>query len=268
MFLVGTGQRLVEDDGALKPAVGDPLRSCMDYKTSTDWDEAPTGVYWIMTDGQPFKAFCENSIEGGGWTLVLQASSTSDFRYNNDIFTSPVPTGSVGETDPNNDADSVSPGYWSIAGQESMLCMGEVVESYCNAWPNQLAHQGPVQTQTASYMVLNSHLRDFRVDNNVGQCQGVMCAPDDNHGYPTNMWSATTHFDQFQPYQHTQPRFARGIGYVNDEGTAAMRIGWTGDGDGSDSHDTAIGIGQQGTYSAGGVDGGSGYSMYQGWTRY
>ena len=197
--------------------------------------------------------------------MVLQASSTSSFRYNNAIFTSRVPTGPVGETDPSNNADSVSPGYWSIAGQESMLCMGEVEGSFCNAWPNQLAHQGPIQTQTASYMVLNSHLRDFRVDNNIGHCRGIMCSPDDNQGYPTNLWSATTHFDRFQPYQRAQPRFGRGIGYVNDD--SHIRIGWGGDGDGSDSHDTAIGIGQIRSYDSD-VDGGSGYFMYQGWTRY
>ena len=266
---VCTGQRLVDDGGALKNAVGEPLASCLEYKTSEDWDssEAITGLYWISGAEETFRTFCEMSIAGGGWQLVLQASSRSDFRYGHEVFTSRSPAGPVGDPDPSNDADVVSPAWWSFAGTETMLCMAEVDERYCNAWQNQLTHQGQAETQTASYMVQNSRIRDYNKRDSQGHCPGVMCNLDADQAYPDRLWAATTAFDNFQPYSRTSPTYARGIGYVNDEGTRGpIRIGWGADGDGGDSHDTAIGIGLQRTYEESSVDGGSGYFMYHGWT--
>jgi hypothetical protein len=64
------------------------LESCQAHKMADPM--ASDGVYPITTaDGQTYTAFCDMTTSGGGWELVLRASSTgSVFTWDSDYWTS------------------------------------------------------------------------------------------------------------------------------------------------------------------------------------
>lgn len=103
------GQRLVNDEGAMKPAVGAPLGSCIEYKTPVDW-EAPTGAYWITASGSQFKAFCDMDRHGGGWMLLLKATEGNTFGWHADHWTSPSILNEEDLT-PNGNTDAKYPAF-------------------------------------------------------------------------------------------------------------------------------------------------------------
>ena len=41
------------------------------------WPTAPSGIYTIATGGTPYRVLCDMATDGGGWTLVMNASSVS-----------------------------------------------------------------------------------------------------------------------------------------------------------------------------------------------
>ena len=52
---------------------------------------APSGTYWLDPDGikaiKPFRAICDMTSEGGGWTLLLKTNGDCTFHYGSDAWT-------------------------------------------------------------------------------------------------------------------------------------------------------------------------------------
>lgn len=74
------------------------LKTCKDIAGTN----SPSGVYYIDPDGKtgpniPYKAYCDNSMDGGGWTLVaIRASSGINQIFNETIISPLLTSSSVG----------------------------------------------------------------------------------------------------------------------------------------------------------------------------
>lgn len=68
------------------------LRTCKDLVGSS----SPSGTYYIDPDGSgpnaPYQAYCDNSMDGGGWTLVAVRASSSSNQIFNETVTTPLLT--------------------------------------------------------------------------------------------------------------------------------------------------------------------------------
>jgi len=229
-------------------------QSCLDLQRTIP--SAPSGIYWIKPTGvtAPFQVYC-SMANGGGWTLVLQASSNSGYSYTNPIWTDTsapatnVPTVAVNQ-------DLVSSAFYVFKGTQSMLCMGD--QSHCAAWthaldtPKDLANGATIST----------------VQANQTSCSTLYCGP---NTLPTAIAQSEKLFNATSgTTSHAWFRW----GYVNDVNSwgTSFRVGFSGDGDSSDSQDTMIGIGMTCTSNcasgstSNGVNGfGSGFHDYNGW---
>lgn len=70
--------------------------SCKEYRhpSSDDYSSAQqNAVYWLQPPGDPpYRAYCEMSLDGGGWTLALKADGRQEtFRYKSPHWTSRTP---------------------------------------------------------------------------------------------------------------------------------------------------------------------------------
>ncbi len=67
--------------------LGCPVASCAALAGEPGLDD---GGYWLSPDvsGEPFKAYCDLSTAGGGWTMVLRLNSNDDHSrgYHSDLF--------------------------------------------------------------------------------------------------------------------------------------------------------------------------------------
>jgi hypothetical protein len=55
------------------------------------------GIYWLAGESGPFEAYCDQTTDGGGWTLALKtASEDSTFTVNNALWHS---AGVLNDTD-------------------------------------------------------------------------------------------------------------------------------------------------------------------------
>jgi len=213
--------------------------------------DAPSGLYWIRPQGAdaPYQVYCDMTTDGGGWTLVLQASSTSAYVYDHPVWTDTEPS-SVQTPDPSLDQDAVSPAFYHLTGKDSMLCMKDL--DHCAGWRH--------EEDTARNLVNGP--RQGTAYEAARDCTTFHCGP---NSYPASLRAVTAGSDAW-----TYHRF----GYINDvnDWGSSVRVGFSGDGDTSDSSDTIIGIGLSCTGSCAsnsqtnGAHGqGAGYYAYHGW---
>jgi hypothetical protein len=240
------------------PAIG--LLSDLEYPTNCKTilagnPGAANGVYTIDPDGPggnaAINAYCEMTQGGGGWTLVLQTSSTSTYNYANAIWTATsAPAGSTTNAAANQ--DMVSPAFYTMTAYESMLCMGNL--THCNAWqhlpgtPRNLVNRPPITATQAGAFA----------------CVGFYCGANER---PASVVAATSGSSSMAWH-----RFGY-VGADNAWGTR-IRIGFSGDNESTDSQDTVIGLGIDCygyclTYSvtAPAHGTGSGFYLYNGWAK-
>jgi len=195
--------------------------SCKAHKAA---GQSVSGLYWIDPNGgdpaDAFRVFCDMVTSSGGWTLVLQASSISAFNYDHAIWTaSSAPLSNT--ADPVFDQDMVSESFYSVTGSESMLCMSDL--GHCNAWNH--------ASNTAAALATGPRMSATQAGGSI--CYAFKCA------------SNTFPFDIRWHLPASSSSTWMRWGYVNDNNAWGLnlRVGYTGDGDASDSSDTAFGIG-------------------------
>lgn len=103
--------------GATRSSAGPSCKAILDGGDSTG-----SGLYWLDNgSGDPrfaYQAWCDMSIDGGGWTLVVrsvQANTSSDFHYGGTAWTSGL--GDAGEPGTN----LVSPAWFQLDGPTEVL---------------------------------------------------------------------------------------------------------------------------------------------------
>jgi len=100
-------------------SVHEPVLSCYALKTARPY--AKSGLYWIDSDGvagpeTSFQTWCDQEIEGGGWTLAIRG--TLDQSYNNS-FDKPL-------TAPN----GFMPAFNRINFKDVMVKLGDYKQQY------------------------------------------------------------------------------------------------------------------------------------------
>ena len=160
-------------------------------------------------------------IEGGGWTLVLQASSHSHFYYDAPIWKAEN-TNNNTVLNPAKDQDGVSKAFYSLRVDQSMLCMKDL--KHCAGWNHDWLTPRDLSNGPAIHSCSSCHKND---------CISFFCEP---NSLPHNINIATpgTWCDHWHRWGY--------VNYVDGWGTR-IRIGFSGDIDDSDSQDTLIGIG-------------------------
>ena len=188
--------------------------------------------------GEPegYEAYCDMSTNSGGWTLVLTTSDNSGFVYGDTVWTDASAAGGGSLLNPQSDTDGVSRAFYELVASETRLCLERYDDSVITcvvhlhpspATARDLANQPVLSSSFSTTNLLPSALQS-------ASASGVWNAPN-WHRYGWN----------------------HGIG-----GCGALRLGFTGDRDGSDSRDCGIGLGL-GSVSCGATDpGGSGYYHY------
>ncbi|TNF24616.1 MAG: hypothetical protein EP329_24620 [Deltaproteobacteria bacterium] len=224
--------------------------SCNDIHTTTGADV--DGFYWIdpTGSGEPYQAFCDMTTDGGGWTLVLQASSTSTYTYDATVWTATGTTSNEVPT-PVADADRVSRAFYELSGGQSLLCMGDL--AHCAGW----SHVADTARNLANGP------RPGATQATGGSCATLLCASNTFPAVMSQLMGGSS--------SDTYYRW----GYVNDVNPwgTRTRVGFTGDGDSSDSSDTIIGLGVECAgancpvhdCTSGCHNQGAGYYGYDGW---
>jgi hypothetical protein len=81
------------------------------------------GVYWLdpNASGTPYQAYCDMSLEGGGWTLVAVISNndSSNWSFNSEYWVNLSTLGNP--TDPTINADAKSEAYYTVEGSQLMF---------------------------------------------------------------------------------------------------------------------------------------------------
>jgi hypothetical protein len=103
--------------------------------------EASDGEYDLDPDGagpgQPFKAYCDMSTDGGGWTLAIRfAPAMSQFHFYSTHWTT-VSLVNEGVLDPSAPSDGKFPAFNALTGGEIRGCMQHpMTKAYaCKAYP-------------------------------------------------------------------------------------------------------------------------------------
>jgi hypothetical protein len=220
--------------------------------------DTPSGVYYLDTDGigpgAPYQAYC--LMSGGiGWMLVMQTSSNSAYTYANAVWSNAsAPVGNVPTVTV--DQDLVSNAFYTFPATQSLLCLGDL--NHCAAWTH--------ASGTARNLAAGAPLGSTQTGGSA--CTTLYCGP---KTFPIairtslSVWSATSSSSASRWYR---------FGYLNVQNAwgTKIRLGFSGDGDSSDSQDTIIGLGLNCTgncvtycTSNGVVGMGSGFHAYQGW---
>jgi hypothetical protein len=220
---------------------------------------AEDGLYTVDVDGDgeavSFKAWCDMTTDGGGWTLLMKTATSSNYTYGNSFWTK-TEGGSLEGTDPTVDEDYLSPAFYQLKSTESRLALG--AQNQWNSWyhaqnsARNLSNQGRM---SGSYGAAST-------------CAArTNCGTEPINKRPLGIQEGTS--------ASTSNKWNR-FGYVNDVngwGTRT-RVGFTGDNDGSDSSDSVMGIGLECTNAClsgsctGAAHGkGSGWYLYQSWAQ-
>ena len=218
---------------------------------------APSGAYTLDPDGDgavgAFAVWCDMETNGGGWTLVMKTSSASDYVYDHGVWTE-TSGGSEAAPDPTLDEDYVSSAFYTLAGTESRIALGD--QNQWNSWTH--AHNNARNLSNQGRMA-GSY-------GGAGNCTArTNCGSEPINLKPLGLQEACS--------TSTATKWHR-FGYVNDLngwGTGT-RVGFSADNDGSDSSDTVMGMGLKCWSSCASnsvTDGphgkGSGFYLYHGW---
>lgn len=174
-----------------------------------------SGPYWIeLAGGGTVEVWCDMERDGGGWTLVLQAGRFSDYAYDHPVWTSSAGGGRNLWDVSDDTLDAVSPTFYLLEGTETRLCLEtwDRTDEAC-ATVNHVA-------DTARNLANGPEIPSFRGQAGLFPLALLAVVPD---------WSELG----FQ-------RWGWNHGFTDCGG---LRIGFSGDGDLSDSRDSAIGIG-------------------------
>ena len=82
---------LIKVSGAWTMPDSTYLTSCSAYLASSYYTSQGDGLYWIDTDGvggnAAFKAWCDMTYDGGGWTLVMRIKNDTTLNYSSTYWT-------------------------------------------------------------------------------------------------------------------------------------------------------------------------------------
>jgi len=245
----GTSYRITGDNS---PKIGNCSRaSCLSILNAKE--SSGDGVYWIKPAGTAFGVYCDMSTSGGGWTLAMQASSSSVYTFHNAVWTN-ASGGSNSAGNPSLDQDYVSAAFYTLSATQSMLALGNT--SNWNSW----SHPNNTPRNLSNQTIMSTAQAKF------GNCAvRTNCGTEPINLKPQGIELGTT---------GTTASAWHRFGYVNTESSwgGHIRVGFSGDNDTSDSADTNMGIGLDCTASCvatattGGPHGyGAGYYSYQSW---
>ncbi len=219
--------------------------------------EAVSGSYTLDVDGDggeaSFKAWCDMTTDGGGWTLIMKTATSSNYTYSNSFWTK-TEGGSLLATDPTVDEDYLSTAFYQLKSTESRLALG--AQNQWNSWNhanNSARNLSNQPRMSGSYGAAST-------------CAArTNCGTEPIHKRPLGIQEGTS--------SSSSNKWNR-FGYVNDVngwGTRT-RVGFTGDNDGSDSSDSVMGIGIEcfancpgGSCSGAAHGKGSGWYLYHSW---
>ena len=245
----GISYRVTDDNS---PKIGNCSRtSCLSILNANE--SSGDGIYWIKPSANAFRVYCDMSTNGGGWTLVMQASNTSVYTFHNAVWTN-TSGGSNSAGNPSLNQDYVSTAFYTLSVTQSMLELGST--SNWNSWSH--ANNTPRNLSNQPMM-------------SAAQIKFGNCAARTNCGTePINLKPQGIELGTSGTTSGAWHRF----GYVDTESSwgGHIRVGFSGDGDSSDSSDTTMGIGLDCTASCvanattGGPHGyGAGYYFYVSW---
>lgn len=74
----GTSYSLQFTDGGYLYSDATYASNCKEYLDSDAYADEDSGIYWIKPGITPFKVYCDMTMAGGGWTVVIANGDNSD----------------------------------------------------------------------------------------------------------------------------------------------------------------------------------------------
>ena len=244
-------------------ADGTTATSCYGYRYPTlpyAYNGEGSGLYQINVGPTIFTAYCDMESMGGGWTLIMKTSTSSPFVYDHAMWTandlSFLGTQKLAFTNITANEDYISPLFYKLAGRESRLAMNSL-ENY-NSWSHSY--------DTARNLIANNGMmKSYATNMSTSTCEPqTNCGTQPINKKPLGIWRSL-------PYDYKAAYWYR-FGYVNalgeDSFGSKIRVGFSSDGDTSDTVDGRIGIGIDCLTMCGSYDGkphgkGSGFYYYR-----